>query len=83
MLIKYVFEQFAFSFGFIFWNLTYDLLLKPPESFVFKPPWADTPPGRHPRPLGRHPPGQTPRQTPETATAADGTHPTGILVDQR
>ena len=29
------------------------------------PPWADTPPGRH--------------SLPETATAADGTHPTGML----
>ena len=38
-------------------------------------PWEDTPLGRHPRgqtsPLGRHPP-------PEIATAADGTHPTGM-----
>ena len=39
------------------------------------PQWqADTPPA------GRHPPGQTaPEQTPpEMATAADGTHPTGM-----
>ena len=47
-----------------------------------------TPIDRH-TPLGRHPPGQTPpRQTPlgrtpgktppETATAVDGTHPTGM-----
>ena len=32
-------------------------------------PWEDTPLGRHP--LGRHPPLQT-------ATAGDGTHPTGM-----
>ena len=47
------------------------------------PPRADTPilgrppeqtplPGRHPSPPGRHP------CLPETATAADGTHPTGM-----
>ena len=54
------------------------------------PPWADTPPVQT-SPLGRHshPPRQTPpsgRQPPwadtpsprETATAADGTHPTGM-----
>ena len=56
--------------------------------------WGCTPPlGRHPlgrHPLGRHPPRQTPpRQmppgqtlppppSPETATVADGTHPTGM-----
>ena len=34
------------------------------------PPVRHPPPGRHP-PLGRHPPQQT-------ATAADGTHPTGM-----
>ena len=45
-------------------------------------PWADTPPlGRLPSPgqtpPGRHPYGQT--HTPnQTATAADGTHPTGM-----
>ena len=33
-------------------------------------PFADTPPGRHPQ--GRHPP------HPVMATAADGTHPTGM-----
>ena len=44
-----------------------------------KPPWADTPLGRHPVPprqtplLGRHPPPHH-----QTATAADGTHPTGM-----
>ena len=36
-----------------------------------------TPLGRHPL-LVRHPPGQTP--PPKTATAADGTHPTGIIL---
>ena len=37
----------------------------------FKPSsWAHTP-------LGRHPPGPTPPLS-ETATAADGTHPTGM-----
>ena len=41
-----------------------------------------TPPGRHPRPRGRHPifrhpPGR--HSPPPTATAADGTHPTGML----
>ena len=48
------------------------------------PPWQTPPLGRHP--LGRHPPGQTSpaRQTPPwadippMATAADGTHPTGM-----
>ena len=35
------------------------------------PPWADTP---H---LGRYPPGTSPPSH-QTATAADGTHPTGI-----
>ena len=44
------------------------------------PTWADTLPlGRHPHlgrhPLGRHPPGRHPQQT---ATAADGTHLTGM-----
>ena len=40
------------------------------------PPWANTPLGR-PTPLGRHPPwADTPPQ--QTATAADGTHPTGM-----
>ena len=34
------------------------------------PPWADTPLGRH-TPLSRHP-------SPETATAVDSTHPTGM-----
>ena len=33
---------------------------------------------RHPHPLGRHPPGQTP-PLPTTATAADCTRPTGML----
>ena len=50
------------------------------------PPRADTPPGsRHPPsqeqiPLrwSRHPPEQTPPLPGETATAADGTHPTGM-----
>ena len=46
------------------------------------PHWADNPLGRHPF-LGRQPPGQTPLpgQTllpQQTATAADGTHPTGM-----
>ena len=49
------------------------------------PPWADSPLGRHlpgqtppDEPLlGRHPSGQTPL-LPETATAADGMHSTGI-----
>ena len=45
------------------------------------PAWADTPPGRDSP--GRHPLGRLspPRQThppPETATAAEGTHPTGM-----
>ena len=49
-------------------------------------PWADTPwadtPGQTPSP-GRHNPGQTPPprppgQIPLVATAADGTHPTGM-----
>ena len=38
------------------------------------PPWADTP-------LSRHPPGQPPWQTAlpqQTATAAEGTYPTGM-----
>ena len=42
------------------------------------PTWADIPPGRHPlgqTPSGRHPPARDP---PETATAANGTHPTGM-----
>ena len=44
-------------------------------------PWEDTPPGRHPPgktppPSGQTPPGQTPH--PLTATAVDGTHPTGM-----
>ena len=37
--------------------------------------------GRHPvadAPLGRHPQADTPLQTPLTATAADGMHPTGM-----
>ena len=34
--------------------------------------------GRHLPPLGKHPPGHTPHPHPETATAADGTHPTGM-----
>ena len=50
------------------------------------PPWADSPPpslGRHPpeqtTPPGRHiPPGQTLPPPQQTATAADGTHPTGM-----
>ena len=33
--------------------------------------------GKHPLQLSRHSPGQTP-PPPETATAADGTHPTGM-----
>ena len=47
-----------------------------------------TPQGRHPTRQTHTPPGQTPRlgttlppadtPTPETATAADGTHPTGM-----
>ena len=37
--------------------------------------WADTPSPRAETPLGRHTPGQTP---PKMATAADGTHPTGM-----
>ena len=42
-----------------------------------------TPPGR--RPLDRHPPGRNPaldRQPPaqQTATAVDGTHPTGCVL---
>ena len=40
-------------------------------------PRADSPLGRHPLP-GRHPPRQTPPPHPETDTAADGTHPTGM-----
>ena len=57
-----------------------------------RPPWADTPrrhpPGRHlPRqtPPGRHlpwadtPRADTPNPAPPTATAADGTHPTGMF----
>ena len=45
------------------------------------PPWEQTPPGAD-TPLGtdtpqsRHPPGSRP--PPDTATAADGTHPTGM-----
>ena len=51
-----------------------------------RPPWqADTPLGRHTS-LGRHPFGQTPlwadtslgRHWHQTATAEDGTHPTGM-----
>ena len=52
---------------------------------VRHPSRADTPrqtpaPGRHPPAASRHPPGQTfPGQTPpQIATAADGTHPTGM-----
>ena len=55
-------------------------------------PLADTPPGRHPpgryppgqkprwadTPLVRHPPRKKPTPLPPTATAADGTHPTGM-----
>ena len=44
-------------------------------------PRADTPPDRHHPPPGQIPPGQTsPKQM---ATAADGTHPTEIFVNQR
>ena len=40
------------------------------------PPGQTIPPGRHPPPpLGRHPPGRHPLLA---ATAADGTHPTGM-----
>ena len=38
------------------------------------PPWADTPPGQTP-PWADTPPGRHPQ---ETATAAEGTHPTGM-----
>ena len=48
-------------------------------------PRADTPLGRHPHPradtlLGKHPapPGKQLHLPPETATAEDGTHPTGM-----
>ena len=40
------------------------------------PPWAD-PPNRHPPPE-QTPPWQTTCPPPEMATAADGTHPTGM-----
>ena len=42
------------------------------------PTWADTPLGKHP--LGQTPLGQTLPlgQTADTATVADGTHPTGM-----
>ena len=44
------------------------------------PPGADTPPEQTPPPGADTHPEQTPRADPprETATAADGTHPTGI-----
>ena len=52
-----------------------------PRADMVRPPWADTL-------LGRHPPGQTPWEehlgrhlsppSPVTATAADGTHSTGM-----
>ena len=41
------------------------------------PPWADTP-GQIPPPPGRHLPRQTPAPPQQTATAADGTHSTGM-----
>ena len=41
------------------------------------PPGQTPTPGRHPAP-GRHPPGQTPPPAGKTATAADGTHSTGM-----
>ena len=47
-------------------------------------PWADIPLGRHPSPghthtlPGRHPLRQTGPPPPQTVTAADGTHPTGM-----
>ena len=48
-------------------------------SLTEPPPRADTPPGQT-LPLGQIPPqADTPGQTPhQTATAADGKHPTGI-----
>ena len=55
----------------------------PGQTTTPRGPWADipTPLGRHPpraeTPLGRHPPGQTPSPG-QTATAADGTHLTGM-----
>ena len=48
-------------------------------------PLGQTPPGRHTT-LGRHPPRADPplTDTPqETATAADGMHATGILLEWR
>ena len=43
------------------------------------PPWVDTPPQTPPRQTPWvNTPGQTPDPPPETATAADGTHPTGM-----
>ena len=45
----------------------------PDTPWADTPSWADTPLGRHPL---AHAPGQTPPQ--QMATAADGTHPTGM-----
>ena len=59
------------------------LILSTGGSCILACTWADIPPGRHPRADTPQPdtPGQTPHwaDTPgQTATAAGGTHPTGM-----